>query len=103
MRECVCVCVYKKCVCVCVSVCLCVCVSLCVYKKCVCVSVCVSVRVSVSVCIKIIYETQTEEFAYSRPRCFFSPINFLLKKRNREVRMFFYVVCLCFLIFFKKK
>jgi len=54
------------------------------------------------VCIKIIYETQTEEFAYSRPRCFFSPINFLLKKRNREVRMFFYVVNLCFLIFFKK-
>ena len=68
----------------------------------VCVSVCVSVRVSVSVCIKIIYETQTEEFAYSRSRCFFFPINFLLKKRIREVRMFFYVVNLCFLIFLKK-
>ena len=72
------------------SVCVCACIkSVCV---CVCVCVCVSVCVSVSVCIKIIYETQTEEFAYSRPRCFFSPINFLLKKRNREVRMFFYVV-----------
>ena len=79
-----------------------VCVCACIKSVCVCVCVCVSVRVSVSVCIKIIYETQTEEFAYSRPRCFFFPINFLLKKRNREVRMFFMLFVYVF-DFFKKK
>ncbi len=71
-------CVYKKCVRVCVCVCVCVCVPVCV-------------SVSVSVCIKIIYETQTEEFAYSRPRFFF-PVKFSFEKKEIEKYACFFVL-----------